>query len=129
MRKKNLHRKNILSGEYVLPFLPLPVLGTANFVTVGSSAISNLLVVGSIMMRHMKLLLGFILSLRAYCPMRSTHNIHQGVIMTSLVHDHTFGCVSCVFWQDMHELMYDRMVWAYYSSILWISLSLQDMSG
>jgi hypothetical protein len=38
-------------------FLPLPVLGTVNLVLVGSSTISNQLVAGSIIVRHVKLIL------------------------------------------------------------------------
>jgi hypothetical protein len=64
-------------------FLPLPVLGTVNFVTVGSFIISNQLVAGSIIVRHMKIMLILSLPLRVYCLMRSTHNALQGVVLTS----------------------------------------------
>jgi hypothetical protein len=40
----------------MLPYLPLPLLGTVNFVTVGSVILSNQLIAGSIMVRHMKLI-------------------------------------------------------------------------
>jgi hypothetical protein len=98
MRKKETFIGERLSQvSMYVAFLPFLVLGTVNFVMVGSFIISNKLVAGSIMVRHMKLILVLYLSLRVYCPMRSTHNALQGVIMTSLVlvHDHTFGCVSC----------------------------------
>ncbi len=110
MRKQNLYRQKIVSSEYMyVAFYPL--LGTVNFVTVGSSIILNQVVAGSIMGRHMKMMIVLSLPLRMYCNMRSTHNACQGVIMTSLVlvHDHTFGCVSC-FWQDLQDLTNDRMV-------------------
>jgi hypothetical protein len=47
-------------------FLPLSILGTVNFVTVGSCIIFNQVVVGSNMVRHMKLILVLSLSLRVY---------------------------------------------------------------
>ncbi len=64
-------------------FLPLPLLGTVKFVTVGSFIMLNQLVAGSIMVRHMKLIPGLSLPLRVYCLRRSTHNALGGVIMTS----------------------------------------------
>jgi hypothetical protein len=111
MREKNLHRENNLSSEYECCLLPLPVLGQSIFVTVGIFIRSKKIVARSIIVRHMKLILALSLSLRAYCPMMSTHNTLIGVIMTSLVllHDHTFGCVSCC-WQDLQDFIYDRMV-------------------
>ncbi len=80
---KNLHRKIFSQLSMHVAFLPLPVLGTVNFVAVGSSIISSQLVAGSIMVRHMKLILVLSLPLRVYCPMRSTLYALQGVIMTS----------------------------------------------
>ncbi len=38
-------------------FLPLPMVGTVNLVTVGSSIILNQLIAGSIIVRHMKSML------------------------------------------------------------------------
>jgi hypothetical protein len=67
----------------MLPYLPLPLLGTVIFVTVGSYIVSNQLIVGSIMVRHMKLILVLSLLLRVYYIMRCTHNAHRGVIMNS----------------------------------------------
>jgi hypothetical protein len=64
-------------------FLPLPLLGTVNFVTVGSFIVSNQLVAGLIMVRHMKSILGLSLLLREYYLMRCTHNALWGVIMNS----------------------------------------------
>jgi hypothetical protein len=64
-------------------FLPLPILGTVNLLTSGSSNILNQLDAGSIMLMHMKLILVLSLPLRVYVFMRSTHNAHQGVIMTN----------------------------------------------
>jgi hypothetical protein len=66
-------------------FLPLPLLGTVNFVTVGSFVVMNQLIAGSIMVRHMKLILVLSLPLRVYYLMRCTHNALWGVIMTSVV--------------------------------------------
>ncbi len=64
-------------------FLPLSMLGTVNFVTVGSFIVSNQLIAGSNIVRHMKLIPVVSLPLRVYNPVRSTHNACQGVIMTS----------------------------------------------
>ncbi len=59
------------------------VLGAVNLVTVGSSTISNQLVAGSVIVRHMKSTLEPSLPLRVYGLMWSTHNALQGVVMTS----------------------------------------------
>jgi hypothetical protein len=78
-------------------FLPLPILGTVNFVTSGSCNISNQLVARSVMVSHMKLILVLSLPLRVhYCLMSSKHNILQKFIMTSLLHD-VLLAVSVVF--------------------------------
>jgi hypothetical protein len=74
-------------------------------VTVGDYIVSNQLIVGSIMMRHMILILVLSLPLRVYFFMRCIHNALWGVIMNSF--DSTisyFGCISC-FWQDLQDLM------------------------
>ncbi len=52
--------------------------------TVGSFIMLNQLVAGSIMVRHIKLILVVTLPLRVYCLMRSNNNALQGVIVTSL---------------------------------------------
>ncbi len=105
MRKKRpLQVKDYLKWVCMLPYLPLPLLGTVNFVTVGNHIVSNQLIAGSIMVRHMILILVLSLLLRVYYLMRSTHNAVWGVIMNSF--DSTisyFGCVSC-FWQDLQDL-------------------------
>jgi hypothetical protein len=51
--------------------------------TVGSYIVSNQLIAGSIMVRHMKLILVLSLPLRVYYLMRCTHNALWGVIMNS----------------------------------------------
>jgi hypothetical protein len=106
---KTFTGKRLSQVSMYVAFLPLRVLGTINFVKVGSSNISDQLVTGSIMVRHMRLILVLSLPLRVYCLMRSTYNVLCQVIMTSLVHDYTFGCVSC-FCQDLQDLSYDQMV-------------------
>jgi hypothetical protein len=78
--------------------------GQSIFATVGSYIVSNQLIVGSIMMRHMKLIFVLSLPLRVYYLMRCSHNALWGVIMNSF--DSTlsyFGCVSS-FWQDLQDL-------------------------
>jgi hypothetical protein len=83
----------------MLPYLPLPLLGTVSFVTVSSYVVSNQLIVGSIMVRHMRLILVLYLPLRVYYLMRCTHIALQGVIINSFDSIKSyFGCVSC-FWQ------------------------------
>ncbi len=73
------------------------------FVTVSKYIVSNQLIAGSIMVRHLILVLVLSLPLRVYYLMRCTHNALWGVIMNSF--DSTmsyFGCVSC-FWQDLQD--------------------------
>jgi hypothetical protein len=73
-------------------------------VTVGNYIVSNQLIAGSIMVRHMILILVLSLPLSLYYLMRCTHNALWQVIMNSF--DSTisyFGCVSC-FWQDLQDL-------------------------
>jgi hypothetical protein len=73
-------------------------------VTVGSYIVSNQLIAGSIMVRHMKLILVMSLPVRVYYLMRCTHNALQGVIINSFDSiESYFGCVSC-FWQDLQDL-------------------------
>jgi hypothetical protein len=52
-------------------------------VTVSSFIMLDQLVAGSIMVRHMKLILVLFLPLSVYYLMRCTHNALWGVIMTS----------------------------------------------
>jgi hypothetical protein len=75
--------KRLSQESMYFAFLPLPILGSVDFVAVGSFVISNQLVAGSIIVRHMKLILVLSLPLRVYFLMRSTHNPLQGVVMTS----------------------------------------------
>ncbi len=73
--------------------------------TVGNHIVSNQLIAGSIMVRHMILILVLSLPISVYYLMGCTHNALWGVIMNSF--DSTisyFGCVSC-FWQDQQDLM------------------------
>ncbi len=72
--------------------------------TVGSYIVLNQLIAGSIMVRHMKLILVLSLPLRVYYLMRCTQNALQGVIMNSFDSiESYFGCVFC-FWQDLQDL-------------------------
>ena len=84
---------------------PCPYWGQSIFVTVGNYIVSNQLIAGSIMVRHMIFIFVLSLPLRVYYLMRCTHNAIWGVILNSF--DSTisyFGCVSC-FWQDLQDLM------------------------
>ncbi len=64
-------------------FLPLPFWGQSIFVTVGSYIVLNQFIDGSIVVRHIKLILELSLPLRVYYLMRHTHNALWGVIMNS----------------------------------------------
>ena len=64
----------------VLVVTLLPLVSLWSF---GRSTISNQLVAGSNIVRHVKLILELSLPLRVYGPIRSTHNAFQGVVMTS----------------------------------------------
>ncbi len=84
---------------------PCPYWGQSFFVTVGSYVVSNQLIVGSIMVRHMRLILVLSLPLRVYYLRRCTHNALRGVILNSFDSIKSyFGCVS-YFWQDLQDLM------------------------
>ena len=126
--RKPLQEKDF-SSEYVCCLIyPCPYWGQSIFVTVGNYIVSNQLIAGSIMVRHMILILVLSLPLRVYYLMRCTHNALWGVIMNSF--DSTisyFGCVSC-FWQDLQDLFY-WVVCAYLFSTSRILLSLGDLSG
>jgi hypothetical protein len=105
MRKKTFTGKRLSQVSMYVVLFTLVLIGDSQFfVTVGSYIVSNQLIAGSIMVRHMKLILVLSLPLRVYYLMRCTHNILWGVIMNSF--DSTglyFGCVSC-FWQDLQVL-------------------------
>ena len=77
----------------------------------GSPSISKQLVAGSIIVRHINLILEPSFLLRVYGPMRSTHNASQGVIMTSFGGTCPYFWLCLLFtWQDLQDLTYDRMV-------------------
>ncbi len=101
--RKPLQEKDF-SSEYVYCLIcPCPYWGQSIFVTVSKCIVSDQLVAGSIMVRHMILVLVLSLPLRVYYLMRCTHNVLWGVNMNSF--DSTisyFGYVSC-FWQDLQD--------------------------
>jgi hypothetical protein len=66
MREKTFTGKIFSQVSMHNAFLLLSILGTVNFVTVGSCIILNRAVVGSTMVRHMKLILVLSLPLRVY---------------------------------------------------------------
>ncbi len=126
--KKTFTGKRLSQVSVYVACYPCPYWGESIFVTVGSFLMLNQLVAGSIMVRHMKLILVLSLPLRVYYLMRCTHNTLWGVIMTSF--DSTwpyFGCVSSS-WQDLQDWCY-WMVCVYLFSTSQISLSLWDLSG
>jgi hypothetical protein len=66
MRKKTFKGKIFSQVSMHVAFLPLYILGTVNFETVGSCIILNQVVVGSTVVRHMKLILVLFLPSRVY---------------------------------------------------------------
>ena len=126
--RKPLQEKDCLKWVCMLPYLPLPLLGTVIFLTVSKYTVLNQLIAGSIMVRHMILVRVLSLPLRVYYLMRCTHNALWGVIMNSFDSSISyFGCVSC-FWQDLQDLFY-WVVCAYFFTTSRILLSLGDLSG
>jgi hypothetical protein len=90
--------------------------------TTGSSAISNQLEAGSIMVRAIKLICELSLPLRVYGPMRSTHKHSQGFVMTVLggrcpyLRGHLL-----LIWQDLHvvsDLMVIRILFQYIEAFI-----------
>ncbi len=118
---------NDFSSEYVCCLIyPCPYWGQSIFVTVGSYVVSNQLISGSIMVRHMEFILVLYLPLRVYYLMRCSHNALWGVILNSFDRS-CFGCVSC-FWQDLQDLTL-RVGMCIPFSTSRILLSLGDLIG
>ncbi len=65
-KEKNFTGKIFSQVSLHVAFVPLSIFGTVSFVTIGSCIILNRLVVGSNMVRHMKLILVSSLPLRVY---------------------------------------------------------------
>ncbi len=107
-----------MSGSLVFLFVTLlPLVSLWSF---GGSTISNQLVAGSTIVRHIKSILEPSLPLRVYRPMRSTHNTSQGVVMTSFcgtcLH---FCCVS--YWPGKICKIWHMIGWyvTYLSNTSW----------
>ncbi len=66
LRKKTFTGKMFSQVSMHVAFQPLSILGTVNSVTVGSCIILNQVIVGSNMVRHIKLILVLSLPLRVY---------------------------------------------------------------
>ncbi len=95
MRKENLCRKKIISSESVCCLIyPCPYWGQSIFMTVSKYIVSNQLIAGSIMVRHILIVLVLSLPLRVYYFMRCTHNALWRVIMNSF--DSTISYFCCV---------------------------------
>ncbi len=127
-----LQEKDCLKWVCMLPYLPLPLLliGDSQFLWQLVIIVSNQLIAGSIMVRHMILILVLSLPLRVYYLIRCTHNTLWGVIMNSF--DSTisyFGCVSC-FWQDLQDLFYwVECEYLFSTSRIWLSLWRLELLG
>jgi hypothetical protein len=107
---------------------PCSYWGQSIFVTVSNYIVSSQLIAGSIMVRHMLLIIDLSLPLRVYYLMRCTQNTLWGVIMNSF--DSTlsyFGCVSC--FGKICKIWCYWMVCAHFFSTSQILLSLGDLSG
>jgi hypothetical protein len=91
----------------------------------GSSAISNQLEVGSIMVRAIKSICELSLPLRVYGPMRSTHKHSQGFVMTVFGEGvHNFVTVSYYSGKICKTLLVTGWWYAYLFSTLQYSSSL-----
>ncbi len=103
MRTKTFAGKIFSQVSMHVAFLPLSILWTVSLVNVCSCIIMNQDGGAHELVSS--------LPLRVYFLMRSTPNVLQGIVMTSLVlvQYHTFGCVS-YFWQDFKDLSYAQMV-------------------
>ncbi len=103
--KKTFAWKRFLKWVCMLPYLPLPLLGTSIFFW-QSVNILCWTICWIKHRRHMIIALVMALPLRVYYLMRCTHNALWWVIMNSF--DSTisyFGCISCL-WQDLQDLFY-----------------------
>ncbi len=107
--KKPLQVKDCLKWVCLLPFYSCPYWGQSFFLTVGSYIVSNQLTAGSIMVRHMKLILVLSLPLRVNYLMRCTHNALWGVIMNSF--DITWSYFGCVFLFLARSARFDITGW------------------
>ncbi len=92
--RKPLQEKDCLKCVCMLPYYPCPYWGQSIFVIVSKYIVSNQLIAGSIMVRHMILILVLSLPLRVHYLMRCTPNALWGVIMNSF--DSTISCFGCV---------------------------------
>ncbi len=104
-KNKTIAGKRLSQVSVYVALFTLALIGDSHFfVTVGNYIVSNQLIVGSIMVRHMILIFVLSLPLRVYYLMRCTHNALWWVIMNSF--DSTilcFGLFSC-FWQELQDL-------------------------
>jgi hypothetical protein len=90
--------------------LPLTIC-LRNWVTTGSSMISNQLKAGLIMVRAIKSICKLSLSLRVYGPTRSTHKYSHGLLMTVLGRRCPYLSFHLLFiWQVLQDLVIDWMV-------------------
>ena len=83
--KKTFAGKRLSQVSMYVALFTLALIGDSHclFVTVSNYILSNQLIAGSIMVRHMKFILILSLPLRMYYLMRCTQNALWGVIMTS----------------------------------------------
>ncbi len=79
--------------------------------TMGNSAISNQLEVGSIMVKAIKSICELSLPLSVYGPIRLTHKHSHGFVMTVSGGRCPYLCDHLLLtWHDLHDFVSDRMV-------------------
>jgi hypothetical protein len=130
MRKENLCRKKVISsGSVCCLIYPCPYWGQSIFVTVSKYIVSNQLIAGSIMVRHMILVLVLSLPLRVYYLIRCTHkhNALWGVIINSFDSTISYFGLSLILARSARFVYW--VVCAYLCSTSRIVLSLRDLSG
>ncbi len=107
--KKTIAGKKLSQVSIYVALFTLALWGQSIFVTVGNYIVSSQLIAGSIMVRHMILILVLSLPLRVYYLMRCTHNALWGVIMNSF--DSTLSYFGCVSWFLARSARFDVTGW------------------
>ncbi len=126
MRKKTKGKYSLKWVCMLLPFYFCPCWGQSICWRSVDALSQTIFFDQSIMVRHMKLIFVLYLPLRLYCLilMRSTHNAHQGVVMTSFDSTWPFFWLHLLFLARLdgivHNFQYEFQVylfvcWEFYS--------------
>ena len=82
-------------------------------ISTGNSTISNQLLAGSIIVRHMKSMTVPSLPFRVYGPIRSMHSVSHGVVTTIFVGSFPYlVCRLLLAWQDLQFLTWLQFLWS-----------------